>query len=251
MRSVGKELGARYVMEGSLRQAGTRLRIAVQLVDASSGAHLWAETYDRPFRPEADLRAAGRPGPRIVSTVADTHGVLPHSMSEALREPGPDQLSPYEAVLRSFALLPRITAEEHAAVRAGLERAVERFPSLPCCSVWDSATRAPDVPVLLPALRRVRLHEVTLIVGRLRVHAAFEIEQLDLSEVDRRGLRLDRDVAARERRAIDFDLGIDGLDLAAADLRLRVLSTTLPSTKYWISSSPWTIASTRTHWSPS
>ncbi len=52
VRAVGKELGARYVMEGSLRQAGSRLRIAVQLVDASSGAHLWAETYDRTFRPE-------------------------------------------------------------------------------------------------------------------------------------------------------------------------------------------------------
>src|SRR4029077_8877695 len=53
VRSAGKELGARYVMEGSLRQAGSRLRIAVQLVDASSGAHLWAENYERDFSPEA------------------------------------------------------------------------------------------------------------------------------------------------------------------------------------------------------
>src|SRR4029077_21276470 len=52
IRAIGKELGARYVMEGSLRQAGTKLRIAVQLVDASSGAHLWAETYERGFSPE-------------------------------------------------------------------------------------------------------------------------------------------------------------------------------------------------------
>ena len=52
MRSAGKELGARYVMEGSLRQAGGKLRLAVQLVDANSGAHLWAENYERPFRLE-------------------------------------------------------------------------------------------------------------------------------------------------------------------------------------------------------
>src|SRR5207244_8428634 len=52
VRSAGKQLSARYVMEGSLRQAGTRLRIAAQLVDTSSGAHLWAETYDRPFQSE-------------------------------------------------------------------------------------------------------------------------------------------------------------------------------------------------------
>ncbi|MGH9841637.1 MAG: protein kinase domain-containing protein [Blastocatellia bacterium] len=42
VRTIGKELGARYVMEGNLRQAGSVLRVAVQLVDASTGAHLWA-----------------------------------------------------------------------------------------------------------------------------------------------------------------------------------------------------------------
>jgi TolB-like protein/class 3 adenylate cyclase len=52
IRSAGKELGARYVMEGSLRQAGTKLRLAVQLVDTISGAHLWAENYERSFTPE-------------------------------------------------------------------------------------------------------------------------------------------------------------------------------------------------------
>ena len=40
-------------MEGNLRQAGGKLRVAVQLVDAVSGAHLWAETYERTFSPEA------------------------------------------------------------------------------------------------------------------------------------------------------------------------------------------------------
>ena len=72
-----KELGARYVMEGSLRQAGTRLRVAVQLVDTLSGAHLWAETYERPFSPEAVFELQDELVPRIVSTVADMHGVLP------------------------------------------------------------------------------------------------------------------------------------------------------------------------------
>ena len=50
------ELGARYVMEGSLRQAGTKLRLAVQLVDATIGAHLWAETYERTFSPGRSSR---------------------------------------------------------------------------------------------------------------------------------------------------------------------------------------------------
>ncbi len=133
VRSVGKELGARYVMEGSLRQAGTKLRLAVQLVDAVSGAHLWAENYERPFNPEEIFALQDDVVPRVVSTIADSYGVLPHSMSEALRRKGPDQLSPYEAVLRSFGYYERITPEEHAKVRNVLERAVDNAPDQADC----------------------------------------------------------------------------------------------------------------------
>jgi adenylate cyclase len=47
VRQAAKELGVRYVLEGSVRKAGDRIRITAQLIDASSGAHLWAERYDR------------------------------------------------------------------------------------------------------------------------------------------------------------------------------------------------------------
>jgi TolB-like protein len=133
VRSAGRELGARYVMEGSLRRAGSKLRIAVQLVDASSGAHLWAETYNRSFSSEEVFELQDDLVPRIVSTVADMYGVLPHTMSEALRSKGPDELSPYEAMLRSFGYYERLTVEEHAAARTGLERAVEEAPGHADC----------------------------------------------------------------------------------------------------------------------
>jgi TolB-like protein len=128
VRAAGNELGARYVMEGSVRQAGSRLRIAVQLVDAATGAHLWAETYDRPFRPEAIFELQDDVVPRIVSTVADMNGILPHSMGEALRCRSPNELSPYEALLRSFRYYERLTAEEHATARAALKRALQQAP---------------------------------------------------------------------------------------------------------------------------
>ena len=84
VKSAGKELGARYVIEGNLRHAGTKLRVAVQLVDASSGAHLWAETYERAFNPDSVFQIQDDLVPRIVSTLADAHGILAHSMSEAI-----------------------------------------------------------------------------------------------------------------------------------------------------------------------
>jgi len=133
VRSAGKELGARYVMEGSLRQAGARLRVAVQLVDTSSGAHLWAETYDRPFESEAVFELQDDLVPRIVSTVADMHGVLPRSMSEVVRLKAADQMSPYEALLRSFGYNERFTPEDLAEVRTCLQRAVQQAPGNADC----------------------------------------------------------------------------------------------------------------------
>ena len=127
-RAAGKELGARYVMEGSLRQAGAQLRVAVQLVDATTGAHLWAETYNRAFRPDEIFALQDDLVPRIVSTVADQHGVLPHSMSGLIRNKSDEQFTPIEAVLRVFSFHERMSPEEHRKVRALLERTVREHP---------------------------------------------------------------------------------------------------------------------------
>lgn len=71
--------------------------------------------------------------PRIVSPVADTQGIMPHSMTEALRSRDPDKLSPYEAVLRSFGHFQRLNAAEHAAPRPALERAAQQSPDRGDC----------------------------------------------------------------------------------------------------------------------
>ena len=81
-----KTVAPRYVMEGSLRQAGSQLRLAVQLVDTTTGAHLWAETYERPFHADDVFALQDDLVPRIVSTVADRYGVLRHSMSAVIRQ---------------------------------------------------------------------------------------------------------------------------------------------------------------------
>jgi adenylate cyclase len=47
VKQVGRELGARYVPEGSVRKAGGRIRVTAQLVEAGTGNHVWAERYDR------------------------------------------------------------------------------------------------------------------------------------------------------------------------------------------------------------
>lgn len=128
VRVVGQELGARFVIEGSLRQAGARVRLAVHLIDAASGALLWAESYDRVALPESSFDLQDDFVSQIVSTVADAHGVLLRSMAEALLTRDPAKLTPYEAVIRSFAHFQRLNAEEHAPALKALERAVQQSP---------------------------------------------------------------------------------------------------------------------------
>lgn len=133
VRTAARDLGARYVMEGSLRQAGAKVRIAVQLIDATSGASLWAEAYDRPFHPDTTLDLLDEVVPRIVCTVADTQGILPHNMTEALRNRDPETFTPYEALLRSFGHNQRVTVAEHLLARTILERAVQQPPDRADC----------------------------------------------------------------------------------------------------------------------
>ncbi len=138
VRAIGRELGARYVMEGSLRQVGAMLRVAVQLVDAGTGTHLWAETYDRQFRAEDIFALQDELTPQIVSTVADQYGALVHGMSESLRGRSAASYSAHEAVLRAFGYLERVSPEEHAEVRAILEAAVAANPGHSDCQAMLS-----------------------------------------------------------------------------------------------------------------
>jgi TolB-like protein len=128
-----QESGARYALEGTIRQAGSTIRLAVQLVDTTNGAHLWAETFDRPFRAEEIFALQDALVPRIVSTIADQHGVLPRSICAAIRKKADAELTAYEAVFRVFSLHERMTPTEHAEVRDLLERAVRRAPDQGDC----------------------------------------------------------------------------------------------------------------------
>ena len=128
VRTAAQELGARYVMEGNLRLAGARLRLTVQIVDAHTGANLWAESFDRAFDPAAIFDLQDELVPRLVGTTADLFGVLVQSISDILRQRGPGEFTPNETVLRSYGYYSRISPEEHAEVRDVLETAIQQYP---------------------------------------------------------------------------------------------------------------------------
>jgi TolB-like protein len=120
---VGRELGVRYLVEGSVRRIGERVRISAQLIEATTGAHLWAERYDRDA---ADILAVQD---EIVSAIATTLGdrIDAAGRERALRL-SPEALSAYDNVLRSEAHLLRFTKDENAEARRLAQQAVALDP---------------------------------------------------------------------------------------------------------------------------
>jgi len=122
-------VGARYLLEGTVRTAGTVTRLNARLIDVETGGHLWAETYDRQLTSENVFDMQDDLTNRIVATVADSAGVLVRSMAGTIRDRAAQDLSLDELVLRYFAHQQTLRVDEHAVLRAAFESALETQPT--------------------------------------------------------------------------------------------------------------------------
>ena len=128
IRRVGAELGARFLIEGSIRKAGATVRVRVQLVDTTTGTHLWAEHFDRDLLESDVFEAQDALTDRIVATVAEPSGVLTRALGALAAATPVDTLTAYECVVRFYAYTQQIHPNEHATLRSALEQAVKREP---------------------------------------------------------------------------------------------------------------------------
>jgi hypothetical protein len=119
----------RYIVEGGIRQAGAMIRVSVDLVDAETGVHLWAEKYDREFATASVFALQDDLTDRVVATVADSSGVLVRSMANPLRERAVSELSLSELMLRFMAYVYQVRLDEHARLRDAIARALSREPA--------------------------------------------------------------------------------------------------------------------------
>jgi TolB-like protein len=123
VQQVGRELGVRYVLEGSVRRVGTRVRITAQLVDARTGAHIWAERADREI---GDLFVMqDEVTERIVATIA--HRLEKTEQARAARK-RPDAMRAHDYVLRAWAIVAE-TSEANQESRALYEKALALEPT--------------------------------------------------------------------------------------------------------------------------
>ena len=136
VRAVGRELGARYVLEGSVRRSGETLRVTAQLLDARSGAHLWAETYDRALTGADIFALQDDITSKVVSNIAGPHGRISQAGLEDTNRKAPDSLDSYDCVLRAVAYYKLPSPEGHGPIRDCLERAVARDPDYGEAWTW-------------------------------------------------------------------------------------------------------------------
>lgn len=140
VKKLGAELGVAYVVEGSVRTAGGRVRVTAQLLDALSGDHVWAETYDRQLTPENIFEVQDDIKEKIVATIADSFGVIFRAALTQTRRKAPENLTAYEAVLLAKAFYRDSTTEEvHLRACEALERAVELEPTYAEAWAWLAA----------------------------------------------------------------------------------------------------------------
>jgi adenylate cyclase len=136
VRKIGEELNVRYVVEGTVRRAADTIRISVQLTDATSGANLWAESYDRTLSAENILAVQDEITDQIVSTIADPRGLISRVELLQSRRAATEQLESYECVLRARQFFVELTESAHLQARECLERTVAIDPDYAEAWAW-------------------------------------------------------------------------------------------------------------------
>ena len=130
MKQVGRELGVRYVLEGSVRKAGDRVRITAQLIDAATSAHLWADRFDGLLQDVFDMQD------QVASSVA---GVIEPALqaAETARSAGRSttDLTAYDFYLRGYAMVMSRSGQTPEALLL-MEQAIARDPGYGPALAW-------------------------------------------------------------------------------------------------------------------
>jgi adenylate cyclase len=189
VKRIGRELGVRYVLEGSVRKAGNRVRITGQLIEAETGAHLWADRFDGLLEDVFDLQD------KVASSVA---GVIEPALQAAeirrSAERPTSDLTAYDLYLRALS--------HYEGGRAGVWRALELL--------GQAIGRDPDYGPALALAAHCR--QVLDITGSTTDRAGNRSEGIDLARRALRVAREDPDVLGR----VAFVFGYFGEDLDAA-----------------------------------
>src|SRR5262249_36326415 len=164
LKQVGDELGARYVVEGSVRKSGERVRITVQLNDVTNGSHVWAERYDRDA---ADVFAVQDEITEAI--VTPIHPQLYAAENFRTRSKHPNSMDAWELVMRAMSHYGQVSPQDNLAAQDLLRKAIAIDPDysqalglLGASYAFGAHMGWADAQVVLPLAERAALTAVRL-----------------------------------------------------------------------------------------
>jgi serine/threonine protein kinase/tetratricopeptide (TPR) repeat protein len=136
LRELGESLGATYVLQGSVRRAGDRIRLSVQLSDAGDSRSVWGTTYERNLTASDLFELQDELTQQVVNAIAGSYGALARAELPGARRRPPASLDSYDCVLRVYEYLQAHTDENHLATRSCLEEVVKTEPDYVTGRAW-------------------------------------------------------------------------------------------------------------------
>jgi adenylate cyclase len=127
VRQIARELGVQYVLEGSLQTDGKRVRITAQLIDATTGNHVWSERYDRPL--DDIFAVQGEVTQTIAASLAGQYGGMARAGREVARRKPPENLQAYEYYLLGLEAKHRFTKEDNKKAQELFGKAIDLDPN--------------------------------------------------------------------------------------------------------------------------
>jgi adenylate cyclase len=190
VKDVARDLGVHYVVEGSVRRAGNRVRVTVQLIESKSEKHVWAERYDRELTDIFEIQD------EVTKAIV---GALPSRLEaadiERIKRKRPQDLAAYDYVLRSKILHHHGTKEANAEALQVLNKAIEVDPEYAQAYAWKACTLRQAVlrgyteePDVFNA-QRIQNAEKALVLDEndmecLRILCEIHMEQEDLDKAE-------------------------------------------------------------------
>ena len=135
VRQVAREFNVQYVVEGSVRKAGARVRVTVQLIDGQADRHIWAERYDRQLEDIFELQDEV-----TAAVVATLSGRVEHATGEKAGRKPTENMSAYEHLLAGKLLHHRSTRADNEKALVHLERAITLDPRFAQAHAWKACT---------------------------------------------------------------------------------------------------------------
>ena len=127
-KEIGRDLGVRFLLTGSIRKDLKTVKIAIRLIDTSTTAQIWGESYKRDLTAAHLIALQEEIAHRVVGVIADQYGLISRKLSRESRKKSPTDLKAYDAILRFYHYETELTLAAFENALAALEQAVEIDP---------------------------------------------------------------------------------------------------------------------------